>query len=130
RLIRKTLASLRGAPLVIGLIVDVPGARARTRFEREAKAQNGSDRCPFSFVERAEMLEAALSPRERRRIRVVALPRPEAAWPLVTAMFPGPRTWIVPRGGEAFDQAKARFFAARGDDVLRIDFRPATDGRV
>jgi nicotinamide mononucleotide adenylyltransferase len=115
---------------VLGLIVDVPGAPRRTAFEREARRQNLPARCPFSFLERAAMIEAALTAGERRRIRILALPRPEAAWPLVEAMLPGPRTWIVPDAGEAFDDAKARFFRSKGDRVLRLPFRPTTDGRV
>src|SRR4051812_5643444 len=121
--------------LLVGIVFQrAPLDEAADAFEAEARAQHAPERCPFTVIQRIELLEAALdetlpSP-ARGRVRVIPLPRPEAEWPLVEALLPGVRTWIVPDVGETFDDAKASFFRARGDGVLRIALRPTTDGRV
>ena len=128
RILRAALARIEG-PLLVGLIVDVPArGPAASAFEAEARQHNAPDRCPFSFAERADMLESALTPREWRRVRVFPLPRPEAAWERVREMLPGERTWIVPDVGESFDDAKAEFFRAKGDRVLRVRIVPRVSG--
>jgi nicotinamide mononucleotide adenylyltransferase len=133
-LIRVALAAVPG-PLLVGIVFQrPPHGEPADAFEAEARAQHAPERCPFTVLQRIELLEAAfdeaLPGRARDRVRVIPLPRPEAEWPLVQALLPGARTWIVPDVGEAFDDAKASFFRARGDEVLRLALRPTTDGRV
>lgn len=133
-LIRSALDAVPGR-LLIGLVFQrPPQGEPADAFEAEARTQNSLERCPFTVVERLELMELALDevlpPALRARVRVLPLPRPEAEWPLVEALLPGPRTWIIPDLGEAFDEAKASFFRARGDAVLRVPFRPTTDGRT
>lgn len=122
-LIRHALSRIEG-PLYLALIVDVPGALPETEFERAAHVMNGRDRAPYTFDLRRRMLEAGaaecLLPEETSRLVIVPLVRPELGWATVEAIFPGPRRWIVPDVGEAFDDAKAAFFAEHGDAVLRI----------
>lgn len=128
RILRASLERVDG-PLLVGLIVDVPArGPAESDFEADAREHNSPERCPFSFEERADMLESALTPRERRRVLVVPLPRPEAAWERVLEMLPGKRTWIVPDVGEEFDEAKAKFFRGKGDRVLRVRVIPRVSG--
>jgi hypothetical protein len=43
-------------------------------------------------------------------------------------MFPGQRTWVVPRAGEAWDDSKSLFFESMGDSVYRVDQQPSVDG--
>lgn len=128
RILRAALARVDGV-LLVGMIVDVPArGPADSAFEAEARAQNAPERCPFSFEERADMLESALTPREWRRVLVLPLPRPEAAWDRVLEMLPGERTWVVPDVGEAFDDAKSEFFRAKGDRVMRVRIVPRVNG--
>jgi nicotinamide mononucleotide adenylyltransferase len=129
-LIAKALDAVDG-PLFLALIVS-PRTRGRapTELEREARRAHHPQRAPFSFVERLALIEAALAELPKAdRVRVIALPRPEVSWPIVEAIFPEPRRWIVPSVGERFDDLKASFFRSRGDEVLRIDHQPTTDGR-
>jgi hypothetical protein len=133
-LIRAALEVVPGT-LLVGLVFQrAPHSEPADAFEAEARAQNSPERCPFTVLERLELfeesLDEALPPAARARVRVIPLPRPEAEWPLVQALLPGPRTWIVPALGEPFDDAKASFFQARGDAVLRVALRPTTDGRL
>ena len=133
-LIRAAL-SVVPEPLLIGIVFQrTPQGEPADGFEAEARAQHAPERCPFTVAQRIELLEAALDEtlpgHARGRVRVIPLPRPEAEWPLVQALLPGARTWIVPDVGEEFDDAKASFFRARGDEVLRVALRPTTDGRV
>jgi nicotinamide mononucleotide adenylyltransferase len=132
-LIERTLELVEG-PLFVGLIVSpLANDAATSAIEVEARRQNDPARAPFTFAERMAMLDDALDERlestARARARVVALPRPEAFWPLVLAMFPEERTWIVPDLGEDFDELKAAWFAAKNDRVLRVRVPPTTDGR-
>jgi len=129
-IIRRALARIDGT-LYLALICSVPAyGPPETELEREARRQNDPGRTPFSFRERVEMLEAALDRESRARLRIIPLPRPEAAFDLVAAVFPERRTWIVPDTQEAFDEMKAQFFRARGDEVIRIELAPTTNGRV
>jgi hypothetical protein len=133
-LIRAALDVIR-EPLLVGVVFQrAPQGDPADPFEAEARAQHAPGRCPFTVTQRIELLEAALDEtlpgHARGRVRAIALPRPEAEWPLVQALLPGARTWIVPDVGEPFDDAKAAFFRARGDGVLRVALRPTTDGRV
>lgn len=135
-LIRAALAQVPpDSSLAVGLVFARPAAgRPLDPFDAEAREHHDPARCPFSVLERMAMLEAALDAElryaDRRRVRVIPLPRPEADWALVEAMLPGPRTWIVPEVGEDFDDAKAAFFRARGDRVVRVRVRTTTDGRT
>ena len=129
RILRAALRRVEG-PLLVGLIVDVPpNGPATCALEAEGREHNAPERCPFSFSERADMLESALSPRERRRVRVFPLPRPEVWWDWVLAMLPGERRWIVPDVGESFDDAKAEFFREKGDRVMRVRIKATVSGR-
>jgi nicotinamide mononucleotide adenylyltransferase len=120
-----------GCPLYLGLIVhapDVPAIPGATAIDRQARPHHEPARNPFSFAERRAMWRAVYANRTRAPI-VIPLPRPEAGWPWIVAAFPGPRCWIVPDQGEALDDAKAAFFVARGDRVVRPALVPSTDGR-
>jgi nicotinamide mononucleotide adenylyltransferase len=129
-IIRRALARIDGT-LHLALIVSPPARGVpQDELEREARRQNDPERTPFSFADRAEMLEASLDRESLARVRIMALPRPETAFELVAAIFPERRTWIVPETEEAFDEMKARFFRERGDQVLRIELAPTTSGRV
>lgn len=124
RVIRRALELVEGE-LYVGLIVSPPTRGAPdTDFERAARPHHDPERSPYSFVFRHRLLSAALDdlldPVARARVHLVALPRPEAAFELVAAMFPERRRWVVPEVGEAFDEAKAAFFRERGDLVLRV----------
>lgn len=125
--LRLISAALEHVPteLYIGLIVSPPPrGEPDTHLEREARLHHTLDRAPFSFDLRRRLLEAAFAEHldlaARSRLRIIALPRPELDFELVEAIFPGPRVWIIPELGEAFDEMKARFFAERGDRVMRI----------
>jgi hypothetical protein len=52
-------------------------------------------------------------------LAVCAIPRPDFAWSVVTAWFPGSRFWVIPSAAEAFDDVKAAFFERQGDAVIR-----------
>lgn len=114
--------------LAVGLLVSAGEPSARDAFGEEAAEHHRPERNPFTFLQRAAMLEAALGRRER--LRIVPMPRPECAWELVIAMFPMPRVWIVPDAGDPFDDAKARWFEERDEAVLRPRVLPTTDGRA
>ncbi len=100
-------------------------------FAASAAEHHEPERNPLSFAQRHALWTSLL----RRRLpadlrpRVIALPRPELAWAWIEALLPGRRAWIVPDGGDAFDDAKADFFRRRGDRVVRPRYRPITDGR-
>lgn len=119
--------------VVVGLIVhcareDEPA----TAFERLAHEENDPSRAPFTLLERIAMFEAALAPWAadlRARVTVLGIPRPESDPTLVDGMFPGERVWLVPDLGDAFDDAKARWFSARAERVVRIPLEKTTDGR-
>ena len=116
--------------LVVGLIVHAAAAgEPQSAFERIAREENAAERAPFTLLERIEMLHAALTPRQRERVTLVGMPRPEADPALVRAMFPGERVWLVPDVGDAFDDEKARWFESAGERVLRIALEKTTDGR-
>lgn len=105
-LIRSALDVVPGR-LLIGLVFQrPPQGEPADAFEAEARTQNSPERCRFTVVKRLELMELALDemlpPALRARVRVIPLPRPEAEWPLVEALLPGPRTWIIPDlGGRA-----------------------------
>ncbi len=130
-LIRHALSRI-GGPLYVALIVDAPGPAPRSDFERAAHLMNQPERAPYSFDTRRRMIEAGASecllPEESARLVVVPLVRPELGWTTVEAIFPERRVWIVPDVGEDFDDAKAAFFRARGDAVLRITAPTRTCG--
>lgn len=125
----------RPGELYVGLIVSPPahGAPA-SDFEREARLHQQAERAPFSFDLRRRLLEAALAehlaPSERARVHVIALPRPEAHFELIEALFPERRVWVVPEVGEAFDELKARYFVERGDEVLRVPMQSRVSGQT
>jgi cytidylyltransferase-like protein len=52
-------------------------------------------------------------------VAVSAIPRPDYGWDTVRAWFPGSRVWVIPSAGEAFDEAKAKFFIQNGEQVIR-----------
>lgn len=119
--------------LYVGLIVSPPVRGAPdTDFEREARVHQEAERAPFSFRLRRRLLDAALNELldsgARARVHLIALPRPEVCFELVEAIFPEPRQWIVPDVGEVFDDLKARFFAERGDEVLRLPLESTVSG--
>ena len=133
-IVRSALQRVPGA-LVLGLIVQRPPAGApETAFENEARLENDPARCPFTFLQRLVLVEAmllSLPVEQQDRVRIVPLPRPEAEWPLVEAMFPGDRAWVVPDVGDAFDDSKAHWLRARGERVERVRIaRKTTDGRT
>jgi nicotinamide mononucleotide adenylyltransferase len=133
--IRRAL-DICGDPFFLGLIVHAPASdSAPSQFEREARLQNSRERNPFPFYRRLRLLEAVLGeelpPEERLRVRIIALPRPEAFWDWICALFPDARRhWVVPQCGEAFDDMKAEFFAGKGDTVVRVAYNSSTDGRL
>lgn len=103
-----------------------------TRFERLALEENDPSRAPFTLLERIAMFDAELaswSPEQRARVTLLGIPRPESDPRLIDAMFPGERVWLVSDLGDVFDDAKARWFGARGDRVVRIPLDKTTDGR-
>lgn len=120
--------------VVVGLIVhcardDAPSA---TAFERLALEENDPTRAPFSLLERIAMFDAALASWPaalRARVTLLGIPRPESDPALIEAMFPGGRVWLVPDLGDAFDDAKARWFRERGERVVRLPLEKTTDGR-
>lgn len=131
QVIRQALVIAR--PIFIGIILNVVyEPNIATPFEFEARRQNSPERSLFSAVERLEMISQCLR-EELGRIDnptyPLLLPRPEANWNVVELMFPGKRTWIVPDSGEEFDQMKAGYFIAMGDDVLRVPVPSSTSGR-
>lgn len=131
-LIRAALAAIPPAgELVVALITRDPAAAvlALTALDREAQKHHAPERTPYSFRERHRLIRAMLSREENARIRVLPLPQPETSWGYVSAVFPEPRTWIVPAIGEPFDELKADFFRDQGDEVLRITAPITTDGR-
>jgi hypothetical protein len=100
-------------------------------FAASAAEHHDAERNPLSFAQRHALWTSLLRRRlpPGRRPRVIALPRPELGWPWIEAVLPGPRAWIVPDGGDAFDDDKADFFRRRRDRVVRPCYRPVTDGR-
>src|SRR5262245_1271083 len=85
-LIRAALERTAPEVLYLGLIVSAPSDDpAGTELEAEARRQNDPARAPYSFDRRRRLIEAAVSD---PRLRIVPLPRPEASWPLIEAMFP------------------------------------------
>lgn len=134
------LAETASDPLYLGLITHAPLLVAGPDhdvpeielFDAEARRQNQPERTPFSFAQRAAMWRSVFVTEmaDLPAPRVMALPRPESAWPWIEAVFPGLRTWVVPDCGEPFDDMKARFFAAKGDRVIRPRLPATTDGRV
>lgn len=119
--------------VVVGLIVHrVREGAPASAFERLAREENDPARAPFTLLERIAMFEAALASwpaAPRARVTLLGIPRPEADPPLLEAMFPGERVWLVPDLGDAFDDAKALWFASRGERVVRIPLEKTTDGR-
>ncbi len=132
----RRVAQIVSQPFYLGLIVHAPGVPPRPRtprwFDQEARRQNLPERTPFTMAQRMSMWSAIFEHELDGipRPAVIGLPRPEAAWEWITAMFPGPRTWVVPRCGEPFDDMKAAFFQRQGDQVIRPRLEPRTDGRV
>jgi nicotinamide mononucleotide adenylyltransferase len=125
-LIRRTLERIDGELYLALLLADPAYApELEDASEHHEKCRN-----PYSFDERRRMLRAALDEENiGARVHLLALPRPELAWALVTAIFPEERTWIVPDVGENFDDRKSEYFRARGDRVLRILAQVTTNGR-
>lgn len=129
------MAAELGRPYWLAIVVGAPGvgdpAGIDRRFAALADEHHAPERNPLSFAERhalwTSLLRGRLPP--ERRPRLIALPRPERAWSWIEALFPGRRAWIVPDGGDRFDDDKAAFFGRRGDRVLRPRYRPTTDGR-
>lgn len=129
-LLRRALETIAPNPLYLALIIADPRPAPNLVSATEHHA---AERNPYSYAERVELVHAALSAETatiRERIHLLALPRPELYWPLVTEIFPEPRIWLVPDTGENFDDLKASFFRAQGDEVLRIPLPPTTDGRL
>ena len=126
-LIERALTLVRG-PLVLALLVG--GGRASDTFGHEAAEHHEPARNPFTFLQRAAMIDAALPPHARSRVRVVPLPRPECAWDVCVSAFPGPRLWVVPDAGDPFDDAKAAWLTAHAEAVARPRITPTTDGRL
>ncbi len=121
-------------PYWLGVVVHARPAAVNAvdaGFAASAAEHHEPDRNPLSFAQRHALWTSLLRRRLPRdlRPRVIALPRPELAWAWIEALFPGPRAWIVPDGGDAFDDDKADFFRRRGDRVVRPRYRPLTDGR-
>lgn len=131
-LIRAALAAIPpGAALGLALITRDPAAAviAVSALDREAQKHHAPERTPYSFLERRSFVRAMLTREENARVHVIPLPQPETSWGYVCAVFPEPRTWIVPAIGEPFDDLKAAFFREQGDEVLRITAPITTDGR-
>ena len=136
----RQLAATVSDPLYLGLITHAPLLVAgpepdmpeMEHFDAEARRQNQPERTPFTFAQRAAMWRSIFVTEmdDLPAPQVIALPRPESAWPWIEAVFPGLRTWVVPDCGEPFDDMKARFFAARGDRVIRPRLPATTDGQV
>jgi nicotinamide mononucleotide adenylyltransferase len=129
-IIRRALELIDG-DLFLALITRDPAASlfAVSELDREAQQQHAPERTPYSFRERHEFIRALLTPAENARVHVIPLPQPETSWGYITAVFPEPRTWIVPAIGERFDDLKAAFFRECGDEILRVTITATTDGR-
>jgi len=128
--VRSTVAQTDGI-LLIGIVIHTLDLEDCSTFETEARLQNSPDRNPFSPLERLSMVKGCIEEELSEisnRILTILLPRPEANWRLIEAMFPSRRTWVVPDAGEEFDDMKAQFFASKGDVVMRIPITPSTNG--
>lgn len=118
------------APLVIGLITSETAPLPAAGFAARADEHHRPERNPLDYLARRRLLEAAITERglDRYRLRIAPIPRPELDWETIVSRLPGPRCWVVPDAGDPFDDAKAAFFAERGEGVLRVPYQMTTDG--
>lgn len=94
-------------------------------FSRDAEKHHQPERNPWHLdvrlrVAMAVANEVKTSEPTLPDVLVTAIPRPDRAYETLRLWFPGKRVWVIPNGGEEFDESKERFFLARGDRVLRI----------
>jgi hypothetical protein len=121
--------------LVLAAVVSdglMSGAVVDDEFRQTSEEHHVPERNPWPLPTRLRALGlAAQDLRSRYVIKacVTALPRPDLAWEVIRAWFPGERMWLIPSAGERFDDAKAEFFAKRGDAVVRVRDETGVSGR-
>lgn len=126
----RSAATLDGR-LVVGVVFSAlsPEHTPSDEFTAMGDARLSASLNPFSVIDRLTMISATVrSHHLADRTTVMPMPRPDVYWELVTAMLPGPRTWILPIGDDPFNQVKERFFVGRGDRVVRVQGDPTVCG--
>jgi nicotinamide mononucleotide adenylyltransferase len=127
----KALGKLNDA-LVLAVVSSSPAVGTPDRdFVAAASEDFSVDRNPWSVSQRLRAVTAVNETYLGGTAVVTAIPRPDLGWPIIELWFPSPRTWIIRRAGinDSFDDAKERFRAARGDEVLRVRDRTGISGR-
>src|SRR5262245_38493391 len=123
-LLRK--AARHDGEIVVGVLITMRIAAPATTEPQDPFTVLGDERCderhnPFTAVDRVRMISAALRTESwAARAFVTPMPRPDLYWPVIEAMLPGPRTWILPINDDPINAAKERYYRAHGDDVLHL----------
>ena len=118
--------------LVLAVVCAIKLDSGSDRFDIESAEHFESSRNPFPPLAVHRMLQELARVRyPERPPQVLLIPRPSRGgnWTAIDQFFPGSRTWVVPDAGENWDERKAEFFAAMGDDVIRVPHDPAVSGR-
>lgn len=123
-LLRRT--ARHSGQIVVGVLITMKSSAPTATSPANDFTALGDQRCeedlnPFTVVDRVRMISASVGaePWSAGAV-VVAVPRPDLYWQLIEAMFPGLRTWILPTNDDPINDAKERFYSAKGDRVLRI----------
>lgn len=102
-------------------------------FAATAQEHHLPERNPWSTAQRLLALRAIAQQVETSHpnlsIATTAIPRPAYGWAFIQAWFPGERVWVIPKAGEAFDEAKNEFFLNQGDQTLRVEDNSQISGR-
>jgi hypothetical protein len=102
-------------------------------FSVKAEEHHGRNRNPWSVATRLVVLSTVTNmlrdEAPGKSVAILAMPRVDIAWDLVTQWLPGRRTWVVPLAGEDFDESKVSFFKERGDHVRRYTDTSGVSGR-
>ncbi len=121
-------AARQPGQIVIGVIVVTTVAESgRRRRVPKTLGAMGDARLtqalnPYSALERVRMISACVKKQAwASRAMVVPIPRPDVYWEIISAMFPGERTWALPVSEDPFEDAKERWYRQQGDRVVRIN---------
>ena len=120
---------------VLGVIaqmgIEIPAADQK--FAEAAEEHHRPERNPWPlWVRIMALMEVAKSIEQfvpQRKIIVTAIPRPDYGWRQIQTWFSGPRIWVIPVAQEYFDEQKAAFFEAMGDQILRCKDDSGISGR-
>lgn len=131
RILEKFFKHDFGDRIILAIVRNYVDLESTNHTDKITNENFNPDRNPFSVEKTLSMVSLVANKLYSDNVLVTLIPRPssETAWGIIENFFPEPRTWIIPKRGEEWDEMKANYFKNRGDNVLRIQCDRRTNGK-